>query len=365
MKLIWKNFIRNKNVTLAAVAAVTAMTLFLMLYMNSIRIYQQELSNTYAAMTVEGWVEGNKKGRTPVITQTEYTVIVDSGFVAEHNARISCSSLSSAGQWLYGLEEPRGETNLAAELPYLQWREGFDESLFDGDDSVCVAPRSARLMLGDTVTFPLKRDSAEVLELTVVGLYGGGGGGVQNFYCPLASLRNAYQGAGLSFNYSGLDLIFTDLANLEVFKTAMLEAGLHIGEAQLRIDDSTMQQTTGQLKQQIALLQELLPVLLVLAATIGFGLSFLLLRGRKKEAAVLRSLGMRRSAVFTVLLGETALQAATGCLLGCGIALLLAGAAAFQPDQLLLLWACDLLGGGVAAWKISGVNVFNIMTAKE
>ena len=123
MKLIWKNFIRNKNVTLAAVAAVTAMTLFLMLYMNSIRIYQQELSNTYAAMTVEGWVEGNKKGRTPVITQTEYTVIVDSGFVAEHNARISCSSLSSAGQWLYGLEEPRGETNLAAELPYLQWRE--------------------------------------------------------------------------------------------------------------------------------------------------------------------------------------------------------------------------------------------------
>ena len=365
MKLIWKNFSRNKNITLAAVAAVSAMTLFLMLYMNSIRIYRQELTNTYTAMTVEGWVDGNKKGRAPVITQAEYTAIVDSGFIAEHSARITCSSLSSTGQWLYGLEDPRGEPNLAAELSYLQWQEGFDASLFGGDDPVCVAPRSTGLDLGDTVIFPLKRDSAEVLELAVVGLYGGGGGGIQNFYCPLASLRNAYQGAGLSFNYSGLNLIFADLANLETFKMAMLKEELHTGEAQLRIDDITMQQTTGQLKQQIALLEGLLPVLLVLVAAIGFGLSFLLLRGRKKEAAVLRSLGMRRSAVFTVLLGETALQAVIGCLLGCGLTLLLAGATAFAPDQLLLLWACDLLGGGVAAWKISGVNVFNIMTAKE
>ena len=366
MKLIWKNFSRNKSITLAAVAAVAALTLFVLLYMNSIRIYQQELRNTYANMTVEGWIEGSKKGRAPVLTREEYTAVVESGFVANHSAQITCSGLSEQGIWLYGLEKAETEPNLAAELSYVQWQEGWDSSLFGGSGPVCLAPRGAGLELGETMVFPLKKDSPETLELTVVGLYGSYGGGMlQRFYCPLTPLREAFLAAGLSFNYSGLDVVFTGLENLETFKAAMLEQGLHTGEAKLRIDDTLMQQTTGQLKQQIALLEGLLPVLLVLVAAIGFVLSFLLLRGRKKEAAVLRSLGMRRNAVFTVLLGETALQAAIGCLSGCGLTLLLADATAFAPDQLLLLWACDLLGGGVAAWKISGVNVFNIMTAKE
>lgn len=366
MKLIWKNFSRNKSVTLAAVAAVTALTLFLLLYMNSIRVYQQELHNTYAAMTVEGWVEGNRKGRAPVITQEEYATIMDSGFVWSHSARISCSSLSSQSIWLYGLEEAETEPNLAAELPYIQWQKGWDGSLFRGSELVCVAPRGAGLALGETMVFPLKKDSAETLELTVVGLYGSSStGALQSFYCPLTPLRDAYLSTGLPFNYSGLDLVFTQLAELETFKAAMLEAGLHTGEARLRIDDTLMQQTTGQLKQQIFLLQALLPVLLILTAAIGFGLSFLLLRGRKKEAAILRSLGMRRHRVFVTLLAESILQALVGSLLGTLTALLFAGPDIFNGACIAALLTNYLIGGAMAVWKLAGVNVFTIMAARE
>ncbi|MBQ6712058.1 MAG: hypothetical protein IJN18_06995 [Clostridia bacterium] len=366
MKLIWKNFSRNKSITLAAVAAVAALTLFVLLYMNSIRIYQQELRNTYANMTVEGWIEGSKKGRAPVLTREEYTAVVESGFVANHSAQITCSGLSERGIWLYGLEKAESEPNLAAELSYVQWQEGWDSSLFGGSGPVCLAPRGAGLELGETMVFPLKKDSPEKLELTVVGLYGSYGGGMlQRFYCPLTPLREAFLAAGLSFNYSGLDLVFTDLENLETFKAAMLEQGLHTGEAKLRIDDTLMQQTTGQLKQQISLLQALLPVLLMLTAAIGFGLSFLLLRGRKKEAAILRSLGMRRHLVFVTLLAESSLQALTGSLLGTLAALLFAGSHVLHWASIAALLVSYLIGGAVAVWKLAGVNVFTVMTARE
>lgn len=366
MKLIWKNFSRNKSITLAAVAAVAALTLFVLLYMNSIRIYQQELRNTYANMTVEGWIEGSKKGRAPVLTREEYTAVVESGFVANHSAQITCSGLSERSIWLYGLEKAESEPNLAAELSYVQWQEGWDSSLFGGSGPVCLAPRGAGLELGETMVFPLKKDSPETLELTVVGLYGSYGGGMlQRFYCPLTPLREACLAAGLSFNYSGLDLVFTDLENLETFKAAMLEQGLHTGEAKLRIDDTLMQQTTGQLKQQISLLQALLPVLLILTAAIGFGLSFLLLRGRKKEAAILRSLGMRRRRVFVTLLTESGLQALTGSLLGMLTALLFVGTNALHWPGIAALLVSYLTGGTVAVWKLAGVNVFTVMTARE
>lgn len=365
MKLIWKNFSRNKSITLAAVAAVAALTLFVLLYMNSIRVYRQELRNTYANMTVEGWVEGGKKGRAPVLTREEYNTIVESGFVANHSAQITCFGLSEQGVWLYGLEKAETEPNLAAELSYVQWQEGWDSSLFGGSEPVCLAPRGAGLELGETVVFPLKKDSTETLKLTVVGLYGSYGGMLQRFYCPLAPLREACLSAGLSFNYSGLDLVFTDLENLETFKAAMLEQGLHTGEAKLRIDDTLMQQTTGQLKQQISLLQALLPVLLMLTAAIGFGLSFLLLRGRKKEAAILRSLGMRRHWVFVTLLAESSLQALTGSLLGTLAALLFAGSHVLHWAGIAALLVSYLIGGAVAVWKLAGVNVFTVMTARE
>ena len=367
MKLIWKNFSRNKSITLAAVAAVAALTMFLLLYMNSIRVYQQELHNTYANMTVEGWVEGSKKGRAPVLTREEYAAIMESGFVAAHSAQITCSGLSEHSIWLYGLEKAETEPNLAAELSYVQWQEGWDSSLFGGRDLVCLAPRGTGLALGETMTFPLKKDSPETLALTVVGLYGSdsGGGMLQRFYCPLTPLREAYLSADLPFHYSGLDLIFTDLAKLETFKAAMLEVGLHTGEAKLRIDDTLMQQTTGQLKQQISLLQALLPILLMLTAAIGFGLSFLLLRGRNKEAAILRSLGMRRHRVFVTLLAESILQALTGSLLGALAALLLAGSDAFNGPCIAALLASYLIGGAIAVWRLAGVNVFTIMTARE
>ena len=79
----------------------------------------------------------------------------------------------------------------------------------------------------------------------------------------------------------------------------------------------------------------------------------------------MRSLGMRRGQVAGVFLCEATAQAAVGVLAGGLAACAALGTTAFQPKYLLLVLTFFLLGGATAVWKISGVNVFNIMTARE
>ena len=145
----------------------------------------------------------------------------------------------------------------------------------------------------------------------------------------------------------------------------MKAAGLDKGSSQLVIHDALFQRVTRQFRQQIRLMNTLLPVLLAITAGIGFGLSFLLLQGRKKEAAVLRSLGMRRGQVAGVFLTESAARALAGVVLGGALAWAILGATAFQPGYLALVLVCFLLGGAAAVWKISGITVFTILTARE
>ena len=51
--------------------------------------------------------------------------------------------------------------------------------------------------------------------------------------------------------------------------------------------------------------------------------------------------------------------------LGGALAWAILGATAFQPGYLALVLVCFLLGGAAAVWKISGINVFTILTARE
>ena len=156
-----------------------------------------------------------------------------------------------------------------------------------------------------------------------------------------------------------------NLRDLDRFKEQMRQLGMDKGTAVLVINDALLREVTTQLGRQIRLLEGVLPILLLLVAGIGFGLSFLLLQGRKKEAAVLRSLGMRRGQVAGVFLTESAARALAGVVLGGALAWAILGATAFQPGYLALVLVCFLLGGAAAVWKISGINVFTILTARE
>ena len=362
MKMAFRNFLRNRRVTLISAAAVLAMAVFLMVFANSIRLNREELDAAYAHLEVNAHITGKAALADPVLPEATYKAMLDSGYIASHQAMIQHKQSGTTA--LRGLNGVEIDTLLRDALPYTQWQEGYDETLLQGRELVCIAPASRGHELGENVTMCL--GSFGDITLKVAALYQvsyDDNPGL--YYCPLGALEDHCHANGIEINYNGMEMLLQNLETLDDFKAQMVELKLDRSAARLVVNDALLRSVTSQLRRQIRLLESVMPVLLALVAGIGFGLSFLLLRGRKKEAAVMRSLGMTRKSVFSVLLLENAFQALLGGLLGSLLVVLLLGAEVLQLQYVALLVGCYLIGGGFAIWKLSGVNVFTIMTARE
>lgn len=363
MKMAFRSFLRNGKVTLISTAAVLAMAVFLMVFANSIRLNQASLDDAFDNLEVNAYIRASTALSEPYLDEARCLAILDSGFVGEYSAMVRFKQSGSAV--LRGVNSPAVDSLLEEALEYTHWQAGYDQTILQGTEPLCLAPAASGLELGETVEFFLL-DKDTVVTLTVVGLYTlGYKSDTTAYYCPLNWLTDTCHALGVPVNYNGLEMRLTNLRQLDDFKARMKELEMDSGGAILVINDALLREVTAQLQRQIRLLESVLPVLLALVAGIGFGLSFLLLRGRKKEAAVMRSLGMKRGRVFSVLLLENLFQALLGGILGCAATAVLLGAEALQIQYAALLLACYLVGGGIAIWKLSGVNVFTIMTAKE
>ena len=363
MKMAFHSFIRNRKVTIISIAVVLAMTAFLMAFTNSIRINQASLDDAYDNLEVKAHIAAATALADPYLEEERYRAIVDSGFVAEHAAMVRFKQ--SGSTTLRGVTDASIDSMLEEALLFTTWQEGYDERILQGDQPVCLAPADSGVELGEQKKFFLI-EKENVVSLTVVGLYElGYSSGAKAYYCSMDWLLDTCHELGVAVHYNALEMRLDNLRQLDTFKAQMKELGMDTGGAILLVNDALLREVTSQLNRQIRLLESVLPILLALVAGIGFGLSFLLLRGRKKEAAVMRSLGMGRWRVAGVFLTETAAQALTGTVIGGLLSFLVLDATAFQLKYLMLVLVCFLLGGAAAVWKISGVNVFNIMTAKE
>ena len=358
-----RSFIRNRKVTLISISVVLAMTVFLLAFANSIRLNEISLDDAYDNLEVTAHIRGATTQADPYLEESRYQAIIDSGFVPEHSAMIRFQQGGSTT--LLGVTGYDASAMLVEALQYTDWLEGYDETALQSVEAVCLAPVSSGLELGEERTFHLQ-ERANTVKLKVVGLYDlETGSSSGSYFCSRDWLVNACRELEIPVRYNALEMRLGNLRQLDDFKAQMRDLKMNEGGTILVINDALLREVTTQLKRQIRLLESVLPVLMLLIAGIGFGLSFLMLRDRKKEAAVMRSLGMRRAQVAGVFLTETAVQALTGVLLGGMMSCAVLGVAALQPKYLLLVLICFLLGGTAAVWKIAGVNVFNIMTARE
>ena len=363
MKYAWKTMIRNKRITLAAVAAVAALTIFLSVFTGSIQSSREQLDRIYEVTTVTARVSGYNTAVSASIPEELYRHIVDSGFVREHWSLIQKRVRSS--NLLRALDQPALVPDLEGWMPYITWQEGYDSTVLQGREAVCLVPKHTEIPLGERLELPL--EGSATMELTVVGQYGEKYRSSQDtvvYYCPLGAMEDFLAAQGQPVVYNLLEMELQKLDRLGQFKEQMTGLGLEKGSARLTVNDALLQQVTAKFRQHIRLLNTLVPVLLALEAGIGFGLSFLLLRGRKREAAVLRSLGTRRVQVFGMFLLETALQAIPGTVLGGVLALWAMGQAAFRLEYLALVLGCFLLGGAAAVWQLAKANVFTVMTGE-
>jgi len=366
MRMAWRNFTRNRRATIVSALAAAALAGFLLIFSHNIRASEAELDNAYDTIPVSAYIAGSSATQAPRIGETLYGDILGCGFVASSRA---------AAQYGVRTEDTlRALDHIDADVPLrecassIEWLEGYGEDIFAGNGAVCVAPRSLGLALGDTLEAPFRIRRSVAAELAVVGLYGSEfdiGMNGMTFYCPLGTLRALFAENGLRLEYCALEMELSNTRQLNEFKARMKELGLDSGLNRLVMNDALLIGVTTQLQRHIRLLKTLLPVLFALVAAVGFGLSFLLLYGRRREAAVMRSLGEGHGRVFAVLLLETALQAACGATLGALAAFFIAGAQAVKGSHLALVFGCYLLGGAAAALRLAYVNVLRLMTAHE
>ena len=363
MKYSLRNFWRNRRVSLISVAVMLVSALFLMIFFSSITTYQQELWQSYSALKASAHITAYNSGEKPKLPVDTYQAILDTGFPVNHGVMVD--HMITDKDVLRGVNGADIDPSLRDCIEDVEWMEGYDASIFQSDAMVCLVPNDWSTDYEATWECWIGENN---YTFTVSGIYGNKFSSKDNgsvYYCPVNTLKAIYEAEGWTFTYCGMEMDLQNLAELDEFKAEMKKLKLDSGDTRLVINDSQLQTVTSQLKRQVRLLETLLPVLLTLIAAIGFGSSFLLLRGRRREAAVLRSLGMKRAAVFGAFLFENLLQAVLGLLIGCVIGWFTFGSGALQPNYLAALLGCYLLGGAAAVWKISGVNVFNIMTARE
>lgn len=361
MRYALRSFWRNRRLTLCAALVVLLCTGFLLIFAQSLESYRQGLNDSFSRLHATAQIRAAEADGTARLLPEQYRAIVDSGFVASHSAM--AERRISSQQVLRGLDDPTIDSALRDCLDAVEWNPGYDASVFSGTEAVCLVPD------GQTTESTLHLHiGKQQYAFTVAGVYGNAytrREGASVFYCPLAVLQDIYGAEELSFTYCGLELELQQLDRLDTFKAQMKELGLDSGDTRLVIHDSQLQTITTQLRRQVRLLETLLPVLLALIAAISGASAFLLLRGRRREAAIMRTLGKPRVCVFGTFLTEIALQALLGAVPGWIAGLLLTDGQALPlryPASLLL---CVLLGGGIAVWRLSGINVFTAMTVRD
>ena len=200
MYMAWISFTRNPRSNLAVIALVAALAAFISIFANNITMSEAELENAYATIPVDAYIMGASATQPPRFNDELYQQILSSGFVAASRAAAECQVHSR--DTLRALDSIEMDAALLEYAPGIEWLEGYDESLFAGEQAVCIAPRSAELALGEEARLPMRTRRSVVAVLTVVGLYGSeydGYNGV-TYYCPLPVLRGLYEENGMPFS---------------------------------------------------------------------------------------------------------------------------------------------------------------------
>lgn len=142
----------------------------------------------------------------------------------------------------------------------------------------------------------------------------------------------------------------------------------HIGAVRksIVIDDSELQNTVNSLLKVRGYLEVLYPVIYAIIIAIAFVVSYLLIRTRVADIAVMRSMGLGKGRTFFVMFAEQILLAVVGAIAGFGImALIVRSLSAMQIISTVLYVICYAVGLTIAVCALNTVNVLKIMSSKE
>ena len=253
----------------------------------------------------------------------------------------------------------------------IEMETGWTEAALQGDAQVCLIPVGMETQTGaDGTPFVPVTMNGVSLELQVIGTVFGSTGNV--IWSPFYMQQQ--EGISEVFRVESCSFDILDNAQLELCKAAIYETfveprlsnvsdGLSYG---VMIQDETYQNTLEELGSNLSMLRLMLPVLTVLCGGIGFLAAYLATRGRVREFAVMRCLGLKQRSIFAQVFGEQVLLAIVGAVAG-GIAGFLLDRSVFGEAlaKAGLLLGIFLGGAAVASWNVTRVNVMKLMKMEE
>lgn len=327
---------------------------------------------------------------------------------------ISCKLAKEDAQLIETSLNPNliGVTNLLADPllreengVYVHYREGYDDSVLLGDEKVCLVNASLLKELGESARYvyldftePIQARQREIVDLMARGgaTPPGGeeiglqkyeiigtieGGNPNSIYCPwnvIYDVCNRVQGIvkadSMAFyvrdnrKLSELkDILWGYFIEVHPGYSVAPIAGspISIGDVALTIKDGELIRVASPLERSISFLQAILPALLALSVGIGFLASYLFMRGRKAEFALMRSLGTKRGSVFASAFVEQLTLCLAGTLVAMAAMFLLGGLTRQALIFVGIFLLCFLAGSAVSVGRIVSVNVMSAMKAKE
>lgn len=238
----------------------------------------------------------------------------------------------------------------------IEWREGFGADVFSTADFVCIVPSAYPDADEVTLTFRYRADGAsETRESTcrfaIVGRYTDEGN--SKLYCPYAAMEGVYHTLGEPRYLHALMGTLAnndDLARLhETARCWFAEpdplSASTLGEKSafaLDIRDALLLRLTEDMQSSMTLNRLAAAMVFVLSAGAGFLTGFLVIRARKQEIALMRTLGVPDCRVCMELGAEQAACVVAGVFIGGSYAL-------WTPAEQLVLFAGIFLFGLTAA----------------
>ncbi|GAP15925.1 predicted ABC-type transport system [Longilinea arvoryzae] len=309
--------------------------------------------------------------------------ILDSGYVISSTleAETLWSKIQGTGSQtgltgsvpVYAYDGPEAFTSGLADPSSLVFASGWDANLFarqwtlediQKEGIPMLIPSSmleqAQLEIGDKVK--VSEMSGSISPGVIVGQYSGGRAvtinhvktkviGSESILIPLSVLK-AMERSKTAFTVAHFVLDPArnrDLSQVSSDLQKVIKApGAGTRDLRFMIWDEQLRIVIDQLEKNLSILKVLYPVVMAVSVLIAAGLCFLLLLQKSREAAILRVLGITRTAVCVALILDSFCLSLIGAVMGLGLAALLWMSAGVMPAGGLLTSAGLYLAGALA-----------------
>ena len=224
----------------------------------------------------------------------------------------------------------------------ITWMDGYDETIFSGNEALCIVPKDLLINI-DAEEQKLVMDFSYIITnglyeepevhecqrtFTVAGTYLGGDG--ISIYCPYPVVEQIYRQLRENQTLDSLGATLSDNDRLEETREKMAawfatpnplgektewgDRGYY--EFALDIDDALLVKTTAAMENSMAINRVCTLIVYVISTTAGFLIGFLMVRSRKKEIALMRTMGTPNRSVYFCFALEQMLCVIVGIVLG-------------------------------------------------